>query len=612
MIGSTAEQSDVRRTTLIADRGWTAALVIAVMTMVVLMMVSVALLSLPKPFIMDEMEFPSVAQAIKETGRPNYYRGETAPHNTGLWHPPLYILSLAGWQALFGSSITSNRAFGLFGACLALVLVGVFALRRWNRAGSGGPAKALALGIGLAVAGSAPLLIQGSILPDIDTQVLPLTITAFFLLMFELRRSAVSDRTYWLVFVAALTFQFFAKLTTPIMLIPAFFAFELVRAFGAPEAYEDGRQPGAGTRVRRSWRHLALPPLLVAGCGAAGLVTLVVVWYAVAQLWAVNFALPFIYLTQSSNNPLNFSSGGVVAEIAASAPIHFAYVVQWIGYPTLAFVLLMMGREFFRPRDGVLARSERVAIYVFLVLLTVMYIVLRPAPFGFPKYYPPLIPLVALLVVDFLSALHRVGRLGVATIVIALGTIGYLAYVRGDPTMWHKDYVYALYREWPKTPTIDSWQLVPLGAAMFLCVALWLTTGVRFGTLLLLATVAVMLGWQAHVSFRQSRATYATTYHYGEQSLEDVTAYLRATMPEGAVIIAPKDVGYRLQDRWSYLELTVDPRRFFDEPGLQYLVMRTDDYYGNSIRNTPEVAAAVQKQFTLEQTIENFAVMRRR
>src|SRR5215475_4880878 len=82
--------------------------------------------SLGKPLIMDEMEFPAVARAIKETGYPNYYRGETNSSNQGLWHPPLYIATLAAWQLVFGASTVSNRSFGLVNGCLSLVLIGIF------------------------------------------------------------------------------------------------------------------------------------------------------------------------------------------------------------------------------------------------------------------------------------------------------------------------------------------------------------------------------------------------------------------------------------------------------------------------------------------------------
>jgi hypothetical protein len=97
-----------------------------------------------------------------------------------------------------------------------------------------------------------------------------------------------------------------------------------------------------------------------------------------------------------------------------------------------------------------------------------------------------------------------------------------------------------------------------------------------------------------------------------EQSIDDVTDYLRRSLPDGAIVIAPKDVGYRLQDRWRYIELYADPRPYLDRPGVQVLVMRTNDYYGNTIRDTPEIASEVASRFDLDATIGSFSVFLRK
>ncbi|MFQ3633686.1 hypothetical protein, partial [Roseiflexus sp.] len=106
----------------------------------------------------------------------------------------------------------------------------------------------------------------------------------------------------------------------------------------------------------------------------------------------------------------------------------------------------------------------------------------------------------------------------------------------------------------------------------------------------------------------QAQAPYSTTYMYGEQSLAEVSTYLRERLPDEAIVIAPKDVGYLLQDRWRYIELVPDPRRDFDRPHVQALVMRTNDYYGNTIRSTPEIAESLSEHFKLDTTIGGFQV----
>jgi len=588
--------------------------------------------SLRKPFVMDEMEFPAVARAIKDTGMPNYYRGETNSSNEGLWHPPLYILTLAAWQVIFGSSVVSNRTYGLFNACLALVLIGIFVVRRWGWHGvswTQNLALLPALLIGLAAAATAPLYIQGAILPDIDTQVLPLLITAFFLLLFELRRRA-NTWIYWGGFVVALTVQFFAKLTTPVLLIPAFMIFELIRGLAGPSIQfrvrAGPRHWAKGVSNEHAGRYRILITFNRAGfrglvtaflpivAGAASLILMVGIWFIMARVWGVNFSLPFIYLTQSANNPasLGSSTHDILTAIIASMPGHFRYLAQWVGFPVLLLIGLMIVREFLRPADGILSVWERAALYTFLLLLICMYIVLKPAPFDFPKYYPPLMPPLALLVVDLLVALHQEKQLFFAGALLGLETILYVVYIAASSTLRHQDFIYQIYYAWPAIPAFLSWMFAPLLVALIGNAVIWLFAKQKFGAPLIIAAIAVALGWQITTAARQMVVPYATTYLYGEQSLNNTVDYLRTNLPEKAMVIAPKDIGFMLQDRWRYIELDIDPRLYFNTPGVDYLVFRSNDYYGHTIHDTPEVDAAVQHEFEVAATIDNFVVMRRR
>jgi hypothetical protein len=579
--------------------------------------------SLAKPYLMDEMEFPSVARAIAETGQPVYYRGELYPNNVGLWHPPLYIAWYAGWMKLFGTSTFSGRLFGLVNICLSIVTLAVFAWRRRQQLDGPEPHLRFSLALlgGLLVAATSPLLVQGSTLPDIDTQLLPLTLTAFILLMFEMRRQEIRERRYWMVFVVGCMIQLYAKLPTVILIIPTFLAFEL--------AYRLSQNRTVRVRLRRSqgfsgtstnyrllivfnqsvYRLFGGPLLAIIGTVLAFLM-LTVTWFIIANLWGVNFSLPFSYLTQSTNNPANFAgSGGFLVAILASAPEHFNYVVQWIGLPALLFIGLMVAREFTSYVPGFLSRPERVALYTFFAVLLALYIILRPAPFAFPKYYPPLIPVLALLSMDLLIALQKTRPSWLSLGIVGALLATYLIYITANPSTSGKDFILSFYTEWPKSPLVWRWMVVPLLVAITVGVAAGAILRRRIIDYIAVAIVAIMLGWQINVIWQQSQASYATTYYYGEQSLEEVTTYLREILDDDAVLIAPKDVGYQLQDRWQYYELTPDPRPLLEQPGVRYLVMRENDYYGNTIRGTPEIYSFVTAEYDLDTRIGAFIIM---
>lgn len=81
-----------------------------------------------KKFVLDEIEFPVIAHTISNTGMPVYYCGEAYPKMLGLYHPPLYIYSLAGFIKVFGYSENTVRIFGIIctlsTALLCLLLFG--------------------------------------------------------------------------------------------------------------------------------------------------------------------------------------------------------------------------------------------------------------------------------------------------------------------------------------------------------------------------------------------------------------------------------------------------------------------------------------------------------
>ena len=93
-----------------------------------------------KPLHLDNMDFPAVAEATAHSGKPVYYRGEENRLHSGLYHPPLYIYTLAAWFRLFGFGPAQARMFGalcaLLQGWLALqilsLLFGSERVRQWS------------------------------------------------------------------------------------------------------------------------------------------------------------------------------------------------------------------------------------------------------------------------------------------------------------------------------------------------------------------------------------------------------------------------------------------------------------------------------------------------
>ena len=77
---------------------------------VVVLFVILVMVQGGKKFVLDEIDFPIAAKAASETGRPIYYRGEMCPAHLGIYHPTLYIHSLALFIKIFGFNENVVRA----------------------------------------------------------------------------------------------------------------------------------------------------------------------------------------------------------------------------------------------------------------------------------------------------------------------------------------------------------------------------------------------------------------------------------------------------------------------------------------------------------------------
>ena len=419
-----------------------------------LLLISGAWFSLQKPFVMDEMEFPSVAKAIVQTGKPVYYRGETNPANTGLWHPPLYVLALAGWQALLGFSSEATRSFGLFNFCLIILAITGFSrlrMRTEAQPAEGRAGEACATLVGLCAVATSPLIIQGSSLPDIDSQFLPLLIVLFFLALFEVYRLTGCSKSYWACFIVGMSILLFAKLTSALVVVPSLVMFQMAAEFGHRK---DGGVFGwiSIGRVARS------AVLAILGSVAA-LILLLVQWKCLAAAWQVDFWMPFEYLLHSTNNPASFGSGlgKIAAAIVTALPHNYSYFCQWVGVPLLLAVPICFWRETRQTRDGLLALRERWCLYTFVLCVQLVYTLLRPAPFEFPKYILAMVPAIGLLIIDLLIVRERNGKAQPIMIAIGIVAVAFVGYSAVQTIGRDEDFIKAMYVSPGKCRTIGRW-----------------------------------------------------------------------------------------------------------------------------------------------------------
>lgn len=177
---------------------------------------------LNSPLRFDEVEWPTQAKGILQHGVPKVLYSEERTLYTksyygydahyGMWHPPLYLYSLAGSAALFGIGNRQMRAVGLVWFALSLWLVW-----RISQELVDGPHSKLASRISVALAALSPLLAEGSLYLDIDNTSLAFSMLLFAWVFLKFPEEKSLKRSLLLTLIFA--FSLWSKLTTPFIML---------------------------------------------------------------------------------------------------------------------------------------------------------------------------------------------------------------------------------------------------------------------------------------------------------------------------------------------------------------------------------------------------------
>jgi hypothetical protein len=189
----------------------------------------------PAPARFDEADFIEMSEATARYGAPRIplddepridvpalHLEKKYGQRYGMWHPPLYIHSVALIGRLFGFADATVRLVGV--AWLLLTLLALWLCLRETGAEHG----TWPLLVGLI--GLTPLLREGALFIDIDNTAL--TTPMFFFLALFLRNE--DRRDVWAI--GGLAAGLWAKLTTPVVMLAAAGAYQIARGkfrFGA-------------------------------------------------------------------------------------------------------------------------------------------------------------------------------------------------------------------------------------------------------------------------------------------------------------------------------------------------------------------------------------------
>jgi hypothetical protein len=476
---------------------------------------------LGRPLMYDDANFALAIRAVADTGRPYGNQGWMSERSDfsqreqwALWHPPLYVYADGVLARLGGWSPPVMRLLGVFGglATAALTFLCASSLTR------GTPGiRRLAGGIAVALTMLCPLVIQSTLILDIDFPVL-LPLTLLFLLLYM---HFENTRRHWLWLVPLFALMLWAKMTNPLPLIGVIFVWQVLRG-----------------RPLRAVAHATT-------IGAGGAVLFGGSWLAIGRWLDFPLDMPF------GVNLVQWQDSAQVARAAYRSPAAFIEALQptvlWLGPPLVACGLAGIAL-----RAAQLARCWHVrSVDLIIGVITVFVLGYANKDAGwFPKYQVAFGPLLACVAAPLLArAWCTRPRLTSAVCLVSVAV--------SAPLVWRmaRD-DWALQRTW----RIET----SLGTALLALVVLGTLIGLRWRAVApaACATMAALaIGWSLALDVAQLRARYATTYWYGTTGTVEAAAWLDAHVRPEQIYLAAKEVAIRAR-----------VQRYVDQDNLVYFV----------------------------------------
>lgn len=490
----------------------------------------------------DETEWPAQAVGIVRHGvpellyseekvvyfSPTMYYGFDAHY--GMWHPPIYLYSLAATAGLFGTGNVAMRATSLAWFLLSLVVV-------WKIAaillGKGFPVLLRAVPIALIL--MTPLLMEGGLMLDIDNTSLCFAILLLLWLYLQ-DPDTVSPRRLGLL-ALAFAFALASKLTTPYMLVASIAAYQVLR-----------HQPIRG-----------LVQATVIGVGGSAVFGAAYLAYCALLRYPAGFMVQWSYVGRSAiflrHHDLT----------SALHSVHWN--LTWISPP---IALLIAGALALRTVAFVRARQAQ-PIDLLLIFCVVGLLAYIPWATVYGKYtVPPVATGVLAAGIELGNRLSTFEKpvFRARELVVAGGAVAaaFLLLLAVPPVQFRPPGIY-LSRATPLVQLMASPRNFYLGLTLaafpLLLFAVWrlLRDRPRSEVWTLAVVAYLLIANPIDVAKLVTTAPGSSPYRaYAEPGFDATVAFLNASLNGNSdeVILAPKDIGFYFDGRYYSLDMAIE------------------------------------------------------
>jgi 4-amino-4-deoxy-L-arabinose transferase-like glycosyltransferase len=464
---------------------------------------------LGRPLMYDDANFALAIKAAAATGLPFGNQGWMSERGDfsqqlqwALWHPPLYVYLDAVLVRLAGWTPAVMRLVGLAGGVATAILTYLLAS---EVTASATTIRRVAGGLAVALTMTCPLVLQSTLIIDIDFPVL-LPLTLLFLLLY-LRLEASPWR--WLVLAGLFGLLLWTKMTNPLPLIGIILVWQVLRG-----------QPMRGV-------------VQAAAIGLGGVAAFAVTWVLIGRWLGFPLDMPF------GVNLVQWQDSADVARRAYQSPAAFIQAMQptvlWIGPGLVALGLVGLAVR----GAGLVRNWQFLGIDLLIGVLlafTVGYVNKNAG--WFPKYQVAMVPLLACLAAPPIAhAWQRQKGL------LAVGVAGAAFLGAGLVTGTMIRDSWALQQSWLLEALPCAWMLGIVGLG-----ALAGAPRKAFGASALAALVGVSFGWALALDLIQVRAPYQTDYWYGTRGTLEAARWVDEHLTPDQPYLSAKEVAIRTHD----------------------------------------------------------------
>jgi hypothetical protein len=524
-------------------------------------------------FVIDEAAFPYGAKAILEQGDPYFYNGETRPRDLALWHPPLYVYSLALHMLFWGTSHFSVRLFGLLCVVFTLIIAG-FILKNAI------PLKKewiVALNIFTLIFLFNPLLSESALVPDIDgTIAIPIIAGGFLHILNLVQKSWSINQFFWSVTFWLLIIS--TKFTLAILFIPIYFiatammrgrlAFNLLKSFSA---------------------------LLL------GFLLFLALWFSFSKLSRIPFSPPFDYFKYSFSRKTggSFNLQSLINSASSFDPRTLAWVGPFLIAIFLLISLFMLIKSFLMNNFDSFLLLSLFAIYTSLI-----YNSITGLPFTFPKYWVISILPICLVVAKFYASYfynidlsrfrNRYWILYLFNASLLTFLLSYILSKRNDINFGQSSYIF-LQQNLGLSALVLLIILIPIARINFLEVSK--NAVIR---IVLFAIFSSLVISQFSTYALHRNADYSTSYYFGERGLDLTIDAIEDYIKKDELILAAKDIGIQsgrpfIEDAAVVNLSTVELTKFFSSSPISLVITRKKFDYSEPVY--PDYFGVIQQLY---------------